>query len=128
MSACRLAAMAQGWRARIACRSGCHALSFAAMLAAMLTTGTARAESPRVTFADPPGHQTLLINGDPARYDPEADRQIAHLHLSDGLRQVARDAVAVDMAKGISARAAVEGWDRRQSVPCGKYQHMREFH
>ncbi|WP_237152083.1 hypothetical protein [Oryzibacter oryziterrae] len=128
MIAFRLAAMAQGWRARFACRSGCPALPFAALLTALLTTGIARAESPRVAFTGPPGHQTLLIDGEPARYDPEADRLIARLHLSDGLRQVARDVVAVDMAKGISARAAVEGWAmRRQHCKCHVGQLRQYF-
>jgi hypothetical protein len=55
-----------------------------------------------------------MINGEPARYDPEADRLIARLHLSDGPRQAAGDSVAVDMAMGISARAAVDGWAMRR--------------
>jgi len=119
MTAFRLAAMAQGWQAPPACRSGCRVLPVAVLLAALMTTGTAQADGPRVAFAGPPGHQTLLINGEPARYDPEADRLIARHHLSDGLRQVARDAVAVDMARRISARAAVEGWVMRQKRKSG---------
>lgn len=114
MTAFRLAEMAQGWRTRLACRPACPAFPVAVLLVALLTANPARAENPRVAFAGPPGHQTLMINGDPAPYDPEADRLIAGLHLSDGLRQVARDAVAVDMARGISARAAVEGWAMRR--------------
>mgnify|MGYP001606865973 CR=1 FL=1 len=122
MTAFRLAEMAQGWRARLACRSGCHALPIAVLLAALLAAGTARAESRRVAFVGPPGHQTLTIDGHPAHYDPEADRLIARLRLSDGLRQVARDAVAVDMARGISARAAVEGWISFQRANCHRTQ------
>lgn len=119
MIAFRLAEMAQGWRARLACRSGCLALPVAVLLAALLTAGTAQSDGPRVAYAGLPGHQTLTIDGQPAKYAPEADRLIARLHLSDGLRQVARDAVAVDMAKGISARAAVAGWAMRRKGKTG---------
>jgi hypothetical protein len=93
-------------------------LGLAALAAAALAGCTATRE-PRISHGGPPGQQTLLINGQPAKRDAEADRLIAALNLPDGMRQVARDFVAVEIAKGIPARAAVANWvsiQRRQGV------------
>jgi hypothetical protein len=80
------------------------------LIVTQLLAGCHSTGEPRVTYAGPPGNQSLVINGQPARYDPEADRLIDRLGLSKGMRQVARDFVATEMARGIAARPAVENW------------------
>lgn len=111
--------MAQGWRDAPRGRRPRPALLGLAALAALALAGCTATREPRISHGGPPGQQTLLINGQSAKPGAEADRLIAALNLSDGMRQVARDFVAVEMAKGIPARAAVANWvsiQRRQGV------------
>ncbi|MCA3605737.1 MAG: hypothetical protein IOC56_08810 [Methylobacterium sp.] len=114
-----MAGVAQGWR-----RPGPwtivqpKALAAAAVTALVISGCTATRE-PRISHVGPPGQQTLLVNGQQAGASGEADRLIAALNLSDGMKQVARDFVAIEMARGIPARAAVANWvsmRRRQGV------------
>jgi len=63
--------------------------------------------------------QTLLNNGQPSGAKGEANRLIAALNLSDGMKQVARDFIAIEIARSIPVRAAVANWvsiQRRQGI------------
>ncbi|MBK9080733.1 MAG: hypothetical protein IPL88_00995 [Rhizobiales bacterium] len=114
-----MAGVAQGWR-----RPGSWTIVqptalAAAALAALALSGCTASREPRILHVGPPGQQTLLISGQPAGANGEADRLVAALNLSEGMRQVARDFVAIEMARGIPARAAVANWvsiQRRQGV------------
>ena len=111
--------MAQGWRHAPGGRPPQPPMLGLTALAALALAGCTATREPRISHGGPAGQQTLLINGKPAKQDAEADRLIATLSLSDGMRQVARDFVAVEMANGIPARAAVANWvsiQRRQGV------------
>jgi hypothetical protein len=114
-----MAGVAQGWRARGSWTIVQPKALAAAALAALALAGCTATREPRISHVGPPGQQTLLVNGQPAGANSEADRLIDALNLSEGMRQVARDFVAVEMAKGIPARAAVANWvsiQRRQGT------------
>jgi hypothetical protein len=119
MTRAGMAGVAQGWR-----RPGSWTIVqptalAAAALAAVTLSGCTATREPRISHVGPPGQQMLIINGQPAGANGEADRFIAALNLSDGMKQVARDFVAIEMARGIPARAAVANWvsiQRRQGV------------
>jgi hypothetical protein len=114
-----VAGVAQGWRRRGSWTIVQPKTLAAAALAALVVSGCTATREPRISHVGLPGQQTLLINGQPAGANGEADRLIAALNLSDGMRQVACDFVAVEMARGITARAAVANWvsiQRRQGV------------
>jgi hypothetical protein len=114
-----MAGVAQGWRRPGPWTTVQPKALAAAALAALALPGCTAVGEPRISHVGPPGQQTLLINGKPASANGEADRLITALNLSDSMRQVARDFVAVEMARGITARAAVANWvsiQRRQGV------------
>ncbi len=114
-----MAGVAQGW-----CRPGSWTIVQRKALAAaafgtLALAGCTATREPHISHVGPPGQQTLLVNGQPAGASAEAERLIAALNLSDGMKQVARDFVAIEMARGIPARAAVANWvsiQRRQGV------------
>jgi hypothetical protein len=119
MTRAGMTGLAQGWRARGSWTIVQPKALAAAALAALALSGCTATREPRISHLGPSGQQTLLINGQPAGANDEADRLIAALNLSDGMKHVARDFVAVEMAKGIAPRAAVANWvsiQRRQGV------------
>ena len=97
---------AGGWH-RARCWAGVALASGLAYLPLSATPGGAE---PRVSYGGPPGQTTLMIDGRPAQYAATVDRLLSRLAISDGLRLAARDFVAVEMAKGLAARPAVEAW------------------
>lgn len=110
MTETRWRRMVQGWRDATCGRRPQPSLLGLTALAALALAGCTATREPRISHGGPPGQQTMLINGQAAKPDAEADRLIAALNLSDGMREVARDFVAIEMAKGIPARAAVANW------------------